>query len=65
MTSAPKKSKPAPAKPPRARVNFYVDDSTVKVLDALVNDTPEIENRSAAIRYLARWYDITSHGREA
>jgi hypothetical protein len=54
MTSAPKK--PKSSKPHRARVNFYVDDATVKVLDSLVNETPEIENRSAAIRYLARWY---------
>ena len=60
MTDAPKKAKPS--RPHRARVNFYVDPATVEVLDNLVNDTPEIENRSAAIRYLARWYEQTSRG---
>ena len=60
MTSAPKR--PKPARPHRARVNFYVDDETVATLDNLVNQTPEIENRSAAIRYLARWYEQTSRG---
>jgi hypothetical protein len=53
---------PRPARPHRERVNFYVDDNTVQVLDSLVNDTPEIENRSAAIRYLARWYEMTAQG---
>jgi hypothetical protein len=46
-------------------VNFYVDPDTVKVLDMLVNEIPDIENRSAAIRYLARWYEMTAHDREA
>ena len=60
---APKKSKART--PHRARVNFYVDPDTVKVLDMLVNEIPDIENRSAAIRYLARWYEMTAHDREA
>jgi hypothetical protein len=47
---------PRPAKVHKERLNFYVDLETVEILDDLVTDTPEIENRSAALRYLARLY---------
>jgi hypothetical protein len=46
-------------KPPRVhkeRVNFYVDLETVKILDNMVKAKPELENRSAAVRFLARHY---------
>jgi hypothetical protein len=46
-------------KPPRVhkeRVNFYVDLETVKILDNMVKMKPELENRSAAVRFLARQY---------
>jgi hypothetical protein len=59
---APKKAKSS--KPPRERQNVYLDAPTIKILNNLVTQTPEIENRSAAIRYLARWYEMTSHGSE-
>jgi len=60
---APKKVKSS--RPPRARQNVYLDARTLKILDDVTSETPEVENRSAAIRYLCRWYDMTSHGRGA
>lgn len=48
---------PKQARPQRKKMQFYVDPSTVTILDNLVKSLPELDNRSAAIRYLARWYD--------
>lgn len=53
-------------KPPRVhkeRVNFYVDLATVKILDNLVSVMPELENRSAALRFLARQYGTAPRGK--
>lgn len=53
-------------KPPRVhkeRVNFYVDLATVKILDNLVSAMPELENRSAAVRYVVRQYGTTPRGK--
>lgn len=53
-------------KPPRVhkeRVNFYVDLATVKILDNLVKAKPELENRSAAVRFLAREYGTAPGGK--
>ncbi len=56
-------AKPAkPARPHRERVNFYVDAGTVTILDNLVKSLPELDSRSAAIRYLARWYERAAEG---
>ena len=53
-----------PARPQKARVNFYVDTGTVKILDNLVKTQPELDNRSAAVRFLARWYDRAAQGKD-
>lgn len=52
------------AKPHKERVNFSVDAGTMKILDRLVKAQPELDSRSAAIRYLARWYDRTAQGED-
>ena len=39
----------------RERINVFVDLETIKTLDSLVM-RHEVENRSAAVRYLARMY---------
>jgi len=56
---------PKPPRVHRERVNFYVDLATVKILDNLVKTQPELENRSAAVRFLARWYDRAAQGPDA
>lgn len=59
----PRKSKPSRTR--KERFEFYIDASTVETLDNLVKATPELENRSAALRFLARWYDRMSQGKDA
>ena len=56
---------PKPPRVHRERVNFYVDLATVRILDNLVKTQPELENRSAAVRFLARWYDRAAQGPDA
>jgi hypothetical protein len=55
----PEHGRPGSPKVHKERVNFYVDLATVKILDDLVEAMPEIENRSAAVRYLAREHGTT------
>jgi hypothetical protein len=57
-------SRPRPARPHKERVNFSVDAGTMKILDKLVKVQPELDSRSAAIRYLARWYDRMAEGKD-
>jgi hypothetical protein len=56
---------PKPAKPQRERVNFYVDPDTMRILDNLVESMPDLDNRSAGLRFLARWYERTAQGSDA
>ena len=60
---APKHSKPAKLR--RKKMQFYVDPSTVKILDKLVRTMPELDNRSAALRYAMSWYDRAAEGKDA
>lgn len=53
-----------PARPQMERVNFYIDTSGLKILDKLVRTTPELDNRSAAFRYVLRWFDRAAEGKD-
>jgi hypothetical protein len=60
----PGHGRPKHAKPRRERVNFYVDLPTMKILDSVVKSNPELDSRSAAVRFLARWYDRAAQGKD-
>jgi hypothetical protein len=58
--STPKSEKvPPPPRVHKERINIYMDLETVTILDDLVLKLPEIETRSAAVRYLARMYKLS------
>jgi hypothetical protein len=63
----PKRARKHPkhTKPQRERVNFYVDSITMKILDSLVKTNAELDSRSAAIRYVVRWYERAAQGNDA
>jgi hypothetical protein len=59
--STPKSPKiPRPPKTHKERINVYMDLETITILDDLVIQLPEIETRSAAVRYLARMYKLSA-----